>query len=135
MTGEDRAKKLLSEATTILKEARAALHENAWNLAVRRSQEVVELSLKSLLSKMDIDYPKIHDVAPLFAGSVRERRIEIDETFLEWLLTFSSTLANKRAPAFYHDEDFSGDEAKEAFEVAEKIIKFAQDLMTRMGKK
>lgn len=135
MTGEDRAKKLLSEAATIFKEARAALHENAWNLAVRRSQEVVELSLKSLLSKMDIDYPKIHDVAPLFSATTRERRIDIDESFLDWLLAFSSKLANKRAPAFYHDEDFNEDEAKEAMEGAEKIIKFAEESIAKLSKK
>lgn len=134
MNGEGRAKKLLSEAMTIFKEAKTALDERAWNLAVRRSQEVVELSLKALLNAMDVDYPKIHDVAPLFSRTVRERGVEIDDSFLNWLLGLSSKMANKRAPAFYHDEEFSQGEAEEALEGAKIVMEFATRLMDKLGK-
>ena len=45
-----------------------ALNRQSWNVAIRRAQEVVELSLKSLLKILGVEYPRVHHVAPLFPG-------------------------------------------------------------------
>ena len=54
--------RLLTEAELIMEEVKRAFYNRSWNLVVRRAQEVVELSLKSLLKLMGVEYPKTHDV-------------------------------------------------------------------------
>ena len=72
MTNEQMAKAALRLAARILKEARIHRQEGAWNLAIRRSQEVVELSLKGLLRFLGLEVPKVHDVGG-FLRRYRER--------------------------------------------------------------
>jgi len=72
MKNEERADRLLSEAESIFNEIEQALESENWNLTIRRAQEVVELILKGLLAQLGIDYPKVHDVAPIFKRSVEE---------------------------------------------------------------
>jgi len=74
--------KLLAEAELIMEEVRSALERQAWNLVVRRAQEVVELSLKSLLKLMGIEYPKIHDVGDTFTRVCKEKKVDIEEEVL-----------------------------------------------------
>ncbi len=62
----------------IMEEARRAFDNEAWNLVVRRSQEVVELSLKGLLKLMGVESPKSHDVGDTFAKICREKKIAIE---------------------------------------------------------
>lgn len=45
MTGEEMARSYWRTAELILQEAENALQQNAWHLAVRRSQESVEMAL------------------------------------------------------------------------------------------
>ncbi|MDI6890884.1 MAG: HEPN domain-containing protein [Thermodesulfovibrionales bacterium] len=67
--------RLIREASGILKrDAQGALNEKDFNMAVRRAQEVVELTLKGALKVLGVDYPKVHDVAPLFIEQIQQKR-------------------------------------------------------------
>ncbi|MFQ6052498.1 MAG: HEPN domain-containing protein [Candidatus Hydrothermarchaeota archaeon] len=98
-------------------------------MAVRKAQEVVEFVLKGLLSEMGVDYPKVHDVAPIFVQEVKRKGLKIDKKFLEDILEISSDLSRKRAPAFYFEEEFSEAAAKDASEAASKVISFGGSLL------
>ncbi len=52
-------------------------------MAVRRAQEGVELALKGALKLLGVDYPKVHDVAPVFSEQVQRKRGSVDAGVLE----------------------------------------------------
>jgi HEPN domain-containing protein len=56
---------MMARASIILQEAEYLEEKEAWNLAVRRSQEAVELALKCALYWARIEVPRIHDVGPI----------------------------------------------------------------------
>ncbi len=132
MNNQERAEKLLKEAKEVFEELSLSYKRGAWNLCIRRSQEVVELVLKGILNQMGIEYPKEHDVAPLFKKIITEKRIEVDEEFIDWLILFSSSLAEERAPAFYFEDEYNENDAKTAMNGAEKVLNFGMKLMERL---
>ena len=124
MTNRDRTDRLMWEGKEILRELTNALARRSWNLAIRRAQEVVELTLKALLAEMGVDYPKIHDVASHFTDIARGRGLEIEESTLKWLEETSGRLAARRAPAFYFETEYGESEAREAVQDAKKVMEF-----------
>ncbi len=95
-------KQLIAESERIyLRDVQGALQEADSNLAVRRSQEVVELALKGGLKVLGVDYPKVHDVAPVFSEQLRQKRESVDTLELDRIEEISLWLAQARAPAFY----------------------------------
>lgn len=132
MTNDERADRLLAEALSIADEMRAAVTRHLSNLALRRAQEVVELTIKGLLNEMGVEYPRIHDPAPLFVESLQSRRIDVDSTFLEHLASMSAHLARVRRPAFYQEIAVAEAEALEAVGAADDVLGFGQDLLARL---
>jgi HEPN domain-containing protein len=66
-SNKELGERLIDEAERICKwDLKTAIEKEDWNLAIRRSQEVVELSLKGALKFLGIDYPKAHDVGFIF---------------------------------------------------------------------
>ncbi|RMF38472.1 MAG: HEPN domain-containing protein, partial [Chloroflexi bacterium] len=65
MTNHEMAESYLAQAKEILLEVERAYRRGVWNLAVRRAQEVVELSLKAALRLVGVEVPHIHDVGVL----------------------------------------------------------------------
>ena len=63
MTNEEMAASALRIAGRIFEEAKRYRTEGTWNLAIRRCQEAVELSLKGLLRLLGLEVPKVHDVS------------------------------------------------------------------------
>ena len=63
MTADAMARSFLRRAATVLREAERLSGDGAWNLAVRRCQEAVELALKGVLRAAGTEIPKIHDVS------------------------------------------------------------------------
>lgn len=131
MTNEERAQRMLRAAEELLAEARQAAGRQSWNLAVRRSQEVVELTLKGLLSLLGADYPKAHDVGEVFKSCVRERLPDVDVRSLDDAVKISADLARKRAPAFYFEEESDRHEAEAALAQAERVSSFGRQLAQR----
>ena len=132
MTSRERADQLFAEAPAIAEDMRKALAGGRWNLAARRAQEVLELVVKGLLNEMGIEYPRTHDAAPLLAEAIRQRRLEADAAFLDWLNEMSARLAEIRAPAFYHEIEVAEAEARAAAAAAERVLAFGQDLLARL---
>lgn len=126
MTNREKASKLLAEAGQIVEGIPDSFKRGHFNLVIRRSQEVVELALKALFCEMGMEYPKIHDVAPLFHKIAIQKGLGVEESFLIWLEEVSSSLASKRAPAFYLEAEYEEEEAREAMDTATKVLDFAK---------
>ena len=133
MNNYDLGKKLLAEVEEIIDDMARAYARKAWNLTVRRAQEVVELTLKGLLKIMGVEFPKVHNVGDIFSRICREKAIEIDSETLTRIDQISSELAEDRAPSFYFEKDYELEEAREAKENAEWIRNLAKDLVTRLA--
>ncbi len=132
MTNGERADRLLREARQIAGEMKRALDAEAWNLATRRAQEALELTIKALLNEMGVDYPKTHDPAPVFAQAVRTRGIEVDADVLASLTILSRELANIRSPAFYQETVLTDAQARDWVQRVNGVLRFAEDLLRRL---
>jgi len=120
--------KLFSEAKDYYEEMQRAFQRHSWNRTIRRAQEVVELCLKGLLKAMGIEYPKVHDVGNVFEQACIQKGIEINSQLLQEIKDISSDLAEKRAPAFYMEIDYTKQQAEEAVQSAEKVFTVANKL-------
>ena len=65
MNPDASTKRMISRALIIIEEAEYLQGKQAWNMVVRRSQEVVELALKASLLWAQIKVQRIHDVGPI----------------------------------------------------------------------
>jgi HEPN domain-containing protein len=121
--------RLIREADAILRrDAQAALAQKDYNLAVRRAQEVVELTLKGALRMLSVDYPKIHDVAPVFSEQLQRKRGKVDSAVLRRIEEISLWLAQSRTASFYFEREYEAEDAEQALEdaafVATKVREF-----------
>lgn len=88
----------------ILEEAQHYRERAAYNLAVRRCQETVELALKGALLWAGLETPRVHDVGAFLrrhhdrfpAGFARQ---------ISRLASISRTLSVERERSFYGDEE------------------------------
>jgi len=83
-------------ARKVRRDAHNALHERNFNMVVRRAQEGVGLTLKGALKLLGVDYPKAHDVAPVFSEQVRRKRGGVDVDVLERIEEVSLWLSQAR---------------------------------------
>jgi len=60
------ARQMLDRAARWLQGAERALEDNRWDDVVYCAQMSVEISVKSVLLSIGIDYPKGHDVSDVF---------------------------------------------------------------------
>jgi HEPN domain-containing protein len=132
VTNGERADRLIREARQIAGEMRRALADEAWNLATRRAQEALELAIKALLNEMTVDYPKIHDPAPVFVHAVRTRGIEVGVAALDSLATLSQELASIRGPAFYQETVVTETQARDWVQHVERAQDFLEELLRRL---
>ena len=132
MKNTDLNGRLILEAQMIMEEARRAFDSGAWNLVVRRAQEVVELSLKGLLKLMGVESPKTHDVGDTFAKICTEKKIDIEGRELTEMQQISHQLAQDRAPVFYMEKEYTRKQANQALQSAEKVLTGAQELTQRL---
>jgi HEPN domain-containing protein len=135
VTNHERADQLLAEGQEIAEDARRALERKRWNLAARRAQEVVELVLKALLNEMGVEYPRLHDPAPVLLETLRQRQIVADAAFLAGLSGLSARLSEIRGPAFYHEIEVAESEAQQAVEAADRVLAFGTDLLGRLRRR
>lgn len=122
-TSKEQGEKLLKEAQWIFEnDLKGAMEEENYNLAIRRAQEVVELSLKGCLRILGIDYPKVHDAGLLFVKEAGEK-LNFNKNTLTEIERISRWLAEARAPSFYGERDFTSEDAKKAFKNAGFVLK------------
>ena len=103
MTNLEMARSHLRQARLILDEADRYRTAGAWHLAVRRSQESVELALKAALRAAGIEVPHVHDVS-VFLIDNAERLPEGLTRNLERVVSISRRLRGEREVSFYGDE-------------------------------
>ena len=132
VTNSERADQLLADADAIAGEMRSALALHRWNLAVRRAQEVIELVAKGLINEMGVEYPRTHDPVPALIDTIRQRRVDADQAFLDRLRSLSRELADLRGPAFYQEIALREDQASGAVDGAEKVLRFGRVLVGRL---
>jgi len=116
------------KADPVLREARKYVESFDWDWAVRRSQEALELSIKSIFRFIRKDYPKDHDLEKHLyeiAKKLKEYDVTAEEVAL--MVLANATLTLWRLPAFYGDEKlhigklFSEKEARLALWYAERV--------------
>ena len=93
----------LRQADYRLRVARRALRDRQYAYTVRLSQESVELALKSLLRRVNVEYPKFHDVGEVLVIN----RDLFDEALgrqIEDLAAASTELMRLRPLTAYGDE-------------------------------
>ena len=139
MRTDELALDYLRSAEMTLEEARKAIDNEVYSLAIRRAQETVELSLKAALRYLAIEYPRDHDVSDILPVVKDTRPLpNWFEEKIEFMAGVSSDLARKRGPAFYGDERtftpasqlFTKEDgfralrdAEEVFEICMRLIK------------
>jgi HEPN domain-containing protein len=128
----DLAKQLLNEAEQITEEANRAFNRESWNLVIRRSQEVVELSLKGIIKAMGIEFPKQHDVGKVFARACQQKKIDISDEVIQQIKDISRSLAEERAPAFYMERQYTLQQAQEALASAKRVLQEAKKLASKL---
>ncbi len=104
MTSREIARSHLRQARFILGEAERYQRDGVWHLAVRRSQESVELALKGLLRAAGLEVPHVHDVSALLVE--HSARLPADVMLhLDRLVSVSRRLRREREVSFYGDEE------------------------------
>jgi len=132
MSNFDTGDRLMSMAYEYYDELLRAYDRGSWNIVVRRSQEVVEVTLKGLLKIMGVEYPKNHDIGGVFSLVCMEMDLNVKPEELVALKEISSDLAKKRSPAFYMEEIYSKQDAEKAKADAEKVMNFAKALAEKL---
>jgi HEPN domain-containing protein len=122
-TNREMGERLLNEAQWIFeKDLKSAIEDENHNIAVRRAQEVVELSLKGCLRILGIDYPKVHDAGFVFVKEAG-KKLQFDKNTLTEIERISRWLSEARAPSFYGERDFTSEDAKKAFNDTGFVLK------------
>ncbi|MEZ8220289.1 HEPN domain-containing protein [Candidatus Fervidibacteria bacterium JGI MDM2 JNZ-1-D12] len=126
------AQTLLREAQNCLTEAKRYFAEGDWNFAIRRAQECVELSLKSLLKAGGWEVPKLHDVGAIVVERLRAVNVQVETEMAERVINASERLAQQRAPAFYWEIAFARDDAELAIRDAEFVLAWTQEMLRQL---
>ncbi len=93
----------LEQARVWLRTGERALKEGNYSFVVLAAQECVEFSLKGLLKKHGVEYPRTHD-AGLVVAANKDRLPKNLVSRLNWIGEVSRRLAMKRSQAAYGDE-------------------------------
>ncbi len=93
----------LEQARVWLRTGERALKEGNYAFVVLAAQECVEFSLKGLLKKHGIEYPRTHDTGLVLAAN-KDRLPKDLASKLEWVREVSRSLAMKRSLAAYGNE-------------------------------
>ncbi len=124
MNAQEHGKKLIAEAQSIYsRDVKNAIQDNDYNIAVRRAQEVVELGLKGALKLLGVDYPKVHDVGPMFVQQVRQKKpAALSDVSLRRVEAISLQLSQIRTLSFYFEHGYSKEEAETTSAEAEFVL-------------
>jgi len=128
-------------ALSYLKKAEARLDvldllykKRAFSDVIREAQEVVELSLKSMLRLVGVEPPKIHDVGGLLLEHKDKFPNRVARN-LKRLSLISKVLRKERELAFYGDidfiptEEYTGQDARKAIKDARFVVATAKTLI------
>lgn len=103
MNNYEMAEDYLKRAERCLREAENALGDGDYPMAVRRSQECIELSVKGILRAATIEFPKEHDVSDVLTN-MDWMRMGSPGWFIdrvERMAKIMREITPKRGPAMY----------------------------------
>lgn len=124
-----KAKMLHEAAKECLIHASGSYDRYQWNMVVRRSQEAVELELKSLLALLGMDYPKDHDQAPILLRVLKKHQLEVGSISEEKRIeAISADLSRKRGPALQQEEGYDKVTAQKAVVDANYVLKISEKI-------
>ena len=103
MTSDRMARSYLGQAVYRLGEVGRALRESQYAIAVRWSQEAVELALKAVLRAAGVEPPRWHDVGEVLLANISRLPPALQEA-AERMARISADLRQDREVAFYGDE-------------------------------
>lgn len=103
MTSDRMARSHLAQATYRLAEVQHALRDRQYAIAVRRSQEAVEMALKAALRAAGVEPPRWHDVGDVLRANAARLPPALQAS-VERLARISADLRQDREAAFYGDE-------------------------------
>lgn len=136
MTSEDLAQSYFRKSVDRLDILHLLLKKGAYSDVIREAQEIVELCLKGMLRYAGIEPPKYHDVGPLIIEhKTRFKGISSGEILR--IAQISKELRKERELAFYGDidfiptEEYTLEDAKEAIEGANFVVKIAKRMMRK----
>ena len=129
MDNGERGRKLMALANEYLQDMEASHSRRSWNAVVRRAQEVVELSLKGVLSYLGVDFPKVHDPAAVFITTLSARGLALGAAEAGDVGAVSARLARKRSPAFYFEQTEDAATAVQAAAGARRIHRLCTRLV------
>lgn len=136
MTNLEMAKSYLKESREILQEAESFYKRKVWHLAVRRSQESVEMVLKGALRYIGIEVPKIHDVGVLLKQHKKKFPINFVKK-IDYLASVSRKMRKEREASLYGDEEsgtpptelYIEEDAEIALREAASVLEVCEKLM------
>ena len=127
MRNTDLARDYFERSRRRLKAIDALFVEKGWADVVLESQEAVELALKGLLRRSNVEPPRIHDVSEVLRENFSSLRRDV-ATHLEELCEISRELRRDRELAFYGSEDltpsdfYKEKDAREARRKARRVV-------------
>ncbi len=123
----------LEQARVWLRTGERALKDGNYAFVVLAAQECVEFSLKGLLKKHGVEYPRTHD-AGLVVTANKDRLPRSLASRLGWVGEVSRRLAMKRSQAAYGDEA-AGVPASKLFDrnAAESALRDASTVLSLCG--
>jgi len=129
----------IKRAKWCLEEAERALSAENYPMAVRRSQECVQMSLKAVLRAYGVEYPRRHDVGDALEA-ITDRVPTWFADRVAWLKEVSRDLAEKRGPAMYGyeaelvppSELFDAADAQEAVSAAKEVLTLCSRLLEEL---
>lgn len=119
------SKKWLEYASNDLSWTKANLNEEVWYGACFTAQQAVEKALKAYLISKNETIKKIHDLRVLI-----EKCQKIDpefETLREQCVTLNPYYTPARYPDIGEYADFTEEKAREAYQIAKKIVEFVEE--------
>ena len=84
---------------------------------------------------MNVEYPRTHHAAPILVKAIRQRHVESDPGFLDWLSAVSKQLAEIQGSAFNHEIKVGEPEARSAVEAAQRVLTFGQEFLGQLRAK
>lgn len=134
MNNQTRSRMLIMAAEESLAEAEFSFKRGVWSLALRRTQEAVELDLAGVLAYLGVHFPKNHDQAQLLFGILRSQGLTNEETAKKIEL-ISIDLSRKRGPALQQEEGYDEVVANSAIKDAAFVIEYGDRMLKLIDKK
>jgi HEPN domain-containing protein len=113
---------LLRRAERFLHDARQALEDGYYDMAVFYSEQAAQLALKALMLWMTGSYPEIHGLRELLGVYYRVSGDSEAAELASRMRRLLSMLEKAYTEARYGAEEYGEDEAREAVEAAEAIL-------------